>query len=67
MLTGKLLLVTALFNMLLLLSSTCIAHPVSNPQDVEKQMRQTPQTHCLRFRKFDMIRRCRRYRVRRQR
>ncbi|KAF6209523.1 hypothetical protein GE061_015271 [Apolygus lucorum] len=41
--------------------------PITRTHDVEAEMRQTPQNHCLRFRKFDMIRRCRSFvrRVRR--
>ncbi|BES96682.1 Hypothetical protein NTJ_09495 [Nesidiocoris tenuis] len=43
--------------------------PITGVHDIESEMRHTPQNHCLRFRKFDMIRRCRSFvrRVRRHR
>ncbi|KOX68689.1 hypothetical protein WN51_04175 [Melipona quadrifasciata] len=37
------------------------AYPASNPVTIEN-MRQIPQWHCLRYRKFDLVRRCRNYR-----
>ncbi|XP_017756062.1 PREDICTED: uncharacterized protein LOC108547868 [Eufriesea mexicana] len=39
------------------------AYPASNPEIAIENMRQIPQWHCLRYRKFDLVRRCRNYRL----
>ncbi|XP_015598285.1 uncharacterized protein LOC107269204 [Cephus cinctus] len=39
------------------------AIPVGNPEAAIESMRQIPQWHCLRYRKFDLVRRCRNYRI----
>ncbi|XP_012349021.1 uncharacterized protein LOC100870722 isoform X2 [Apis florea] len=45
------------------LAVTISAYPASNPEIAIENMRQIPQWHCLRYRKFDLVRRCRNYRL----
>ncbi|XP_016766964.1 uncharacterized protein LOC100578666 isoform X1 [Apis mellifera] len=50
------------------LAVTTSAYPASNPEimynlQAIENMRQIPQWHCLRYRKFDLVRRCRNYRL----
>ncbi|XP_063972627.1 uncharacterized protein LOC135160228 isoform X2 [Diachasmimorpha longicaudata] len=40
--------------------------PASDPEAAMENMRQIPQWHCLRYRKFDLVRRCRNYRLSRK-
>ncbi|KAK5639973.1 hypothetical protein RI129_010784 [Pyrocoelia pectoralis] len=37
------------------------AHPVGNTDTALEAMAQVPQWHCMRYRKFELIRRCRGY------
>ncbi|XP_046679151.1 uncharacterized protein LOC124366599 [Homalodisca vitripennis] len=52
----------AILGLLTLLAVT-YGHPVSNADAIVENMRQIPQWHCLRYRKFDLVKRCRNYRV----
>ncbi|XP_044731058.1 uncharacterized protein LOC123294054 [Chrysoperla carnea] len=36
--------------------------PIGNPETAVKNMHKIPQWHCLRYRKFDLYRRCRHFR-----
>ncbi|XP_048508368.1 uncharacterized protein LOC125500253 [Athalia rosae] len=51
--------------LLMLVVMACIvdALPIGNPEAAIENMRQIPQWHCLRYRKFDLVRRCRHYRI----
>ncbi|XP_011056911.1 PREDICTED: uncharacterized protein LOC105147528 [Acromyrmex echinatior] len=46
----------------LLLAVIAFGYPASNSEAAIENMRQIPQWHCLRYRKFDFVRRCRNYR-----
>ncbi|XP_018393197.1 PREDICTED: uncharacterized protein LOC108772206 [Cyphomyrmex costatus] len=51
----------------LLLAVIAFGYPASNSEvlynlQAIENMRQIPQWHCLRYRKFDFVRRCRNYR-----
>ncbi|XP_076381134.1 uncharacterized protein LOC143260192 isoform X2 [Megalopta genalis] len=48
---------------ILFLAVTTSGYPASNPEIAIESMRQIPQWHCLRYRKFDLVRRCRNYRL----
>ncbi|KXZ75514.1 hypothetical protein TcasGA2_TC031750 [Tribolium castaneum] len=39
----------------------CGAVPVGNPETAIELMAQIPQWHCMRYRKFELVRRCRGY------
>ncbi|OXU31124.1 hypothetical protein TSAR_005034 [Trichomalopsis sarcophagae] len=46
-----------------LMAATSSAYPAGDPEAAIENMRQIPQWHCLRYRKFDLVRRCRNYRI----
>ncbi|XP_076286271.1 uncharacterized protein LOC143211954 isoform X2 [Lasioglossum baleicum] len=48
---------------MLFLAVITSGYPASNPEIAIESMRQIPQWHCLRYRKFDLVRRCRNYRL----
>ncbi|GAB1863183.1 hypothetical protein CAJAP_04262 [Camponotus japonicus] len=47
----------------ILLVAAVFGYPASNSEAAIENMRQIPQWHCLRYRKFDFVRRCRNYRL----
>ncbi|XP_076232805.1 uncharacterized protein LOC143178172 isoform X2 [Calliopsis andreniformis] len=55
--------VSCILVVILFLATTASAYPASNPEIAIENMRQIPQWHCLRYRKFDLVRRCRNYRL----
>ncbi|KAK3912021.1 Transmembrane protein 271 [Frankliniella fusca] len=70
----RLLLACSLLALMLLLQAVLLAAPVAeakpmamaSPDQVLEHMRQIPQWHCLRYRKFDMVaqhKRCRHFRI----
>ncbi|XP_014479907.1 PREDICTED: uncharacterized protein LOC106747120 [Dinoponera quadriceps] len=48
---------------MLLLIVTASGYPAGNSDAAIENMRQIPQWHCLRYRKFHYVRRCRHYRL----
>ncbi|XP_011502836.1 PREDICTED: uncharacterized protein LOC105366190 [Ceratosolen solmsi marchali] len=48
---------------LILFITASAARPAGDSETAIENMRQIPQWHCLRYRKFDLVRRCRNYRI----
>ncbi|XP_043519304.1 uncharacterized protein LOC122533544 isoform X2 [Frieseomelitta varia] len=55
--------VSCILTVVFFLAVATSAYPASNPEIAIENMRQIPQWHCLRYRKFDLVRRCRNYRL----
>ncbi|XP_014232884.1 uncharacterized protein LOC106656435 [Trichogramma pretiosum] len=51
-----------IFVSLISVAALATAHPAGDPEAAIENMRQIPQWHCKRYRKFDLVRRCRNYR-----
>ncbi|XP_023707602.1 uncharacterized protein LOC111864527 [Cryptotermes secundus] len=49
--------------LLVLLTRVSHTHPIENSEHALRNMQQIPQWHCLRYRRFDLVKRCRNYRV----
>ncbi|XP_012275078.1 uncharacterized protein LOC105696865 [Orussus abietinus] len=56
-------LLEVLFLLVLFSTAVVLSLPIGNPEAAIESMRQIPQWHCLRYRKFDLVRRCRNYRI----
>ncbi|XP_063233097.1 uncharacterized protein LOC134536930 [Bacillus rossius redtenbacheri] len=48
---------------LVFLAAATHARPYTNPEHALLNMRHIPQWHCLRYRRFDLVRRCRNHRL----
>ncbi|KDR15498.1 hypothetical protein L798_10476 [Zootermopsis nevadensis] len=49
--------------LLVLMTRDIEGYPIQNPEHTLRNMQKIPQWHCLRYRRFDLVKRCRNYRM----